>query len=477
MINVLDTTLREGELHPGIKFTHDNRMVIAEVLAKIGVPRIEFSMVYPSRGGRVKDINEAIDMVQGYGAIAVLQFRAFHEDLEMATKYHAYGAAPYLGISKAQSAKTGLGQEDSLERMVYSMLYLKDHGFEKYRRAVFEDSARFYTPHAEPEDTMEKYERYLTEVKNAGATVISVPDTIGLLNPQQAQNMMRKSRSILGYDVEIAGHFHNDYGLSLANSLAVITNGDDCRVDEIHCSIRGIGARNGITDLYELVANLEDNFEMSTGVQRSGFRDLYDLFSREMRMGYSSRESLAPNVSIESGGSHQKLLWITPRGSVPPGKLEHDIKEIKFEASDIMSKEVVSGLTKNYGLGNDAIQRIIKKIADWSVFRSRKASPPVVRDIIEGETNINLSYEEVRNVVSGGERGYLLVRLDPQYPAEKLVVELYEMKEVEKVNQTYGTCDMVIEAELYDENGKSTLHKIETKYKDIIENIESLIIE
>ncbi|MCJ7771440.1 hypothetical protein MUP37_07710, partial [Candidatus Bathyarchaeota archaeon] len=61
MVTILDTTLREGELQPGVYFTKESRIKIAEALAEIGTPRIEFPLVYPNRGGKIDDVKAAVD--------------------------------------------------------------------------------------------------------------------------------------------------------------------------------------------------------------------------------------------------------------------------------------------------------------------------------------------------------------------------------------------------------------------------------
>jgi len=119
--------LREGELHPGVLYTQDKRLAIAEALADIGVSRIEFPLVYPQRGGRIPDINDAIDLVQNIGATAILQFRAYRPDLELATKFNARGAGVFLAISEEQKAKIGnMTDNECLERLSESLLFLKD---------------------------------------------------------------------------------------------------------------------------------------------------------------------------------------------------------------------------------------------------------------------------------------------------------------------------------------------------------------
>jgi 2-isopropylmalate synthase len=478
MVTILDTTLREGELHPGILYTQDKRVAIAEALADIGVSRIEFPLVYPQRGGRIPDINEAIDLVQSIGATAILQFRAYRPDLELATKFNARGAGVFLAISEEQKAKIGnMTDNECLERLRDSLVFLKDHGF-VYRRAVLEDAGRYFTHLPSPKNTLERFKMYVKGVEEAGATVISVPDTSGLLTYEQAKELIRSARTAVTSDVEIAGHFHNDYGNSLGNALAVTAGEDSARVDEMHTSIGGIGARNGITDFYELVANLEDNFGVKTGIRREGLKHLYDFYKDVMRDHYTSRDCLAPQVAVEQAGTHQAQQIRDPGGYIPPLKLKNDIREIKFAASNIMSRHVMDEVMNEYDIGEDAIRAITNTIAERSVFISRLVSPPEVQDIIESVTGVRVPSEDVGKIVYGGkEHVYIHLNLRPQYPAREIIDELYTWPEVVRTDEVYGDIDIVVLAAIRDREGKYTVDKIRERFKDAILKTNTLTIE
>ena len=470
--------MREGELHPGILYTQDKRLAIAEALADIGVSRIEFPLVYPQRGGRIPDINDAIDLVQNIGATAILQFRAYRPDLELATKFNARGAGVFLAISEEQKAKIGnMTDNECLERLSESLLFLKDHGF-KYRRAVLEDAGRYFTQLTSPKNTLERFKLYVKSVEAAGATVISVPDTSGLLTHEQAKELIRSARTAVTSDVEIAGHFHNDYGNSLGNALAVTTGEENARVDEMHTSIGGIGARNGITDFYELVANLEDNFGIKTGIRRDGLKHLYDFYKDVMRDHYTSRDCLAPQVAVEQAGTHQAQQIRDPGGYIPPLKLKNDIREIKFAASNIMSRHVMDEVMSEYDIGEDAIRDITNTIAERSVFISRTVSPPEVQDIIESVTGVRVPSEDVAKIVYGGkEHVYIHLNVRPQYPAREIIDELYNWAEVVRTDEVYGDIDIVVLAAIRDRDGKYTVDKIRERFQDAILKTNTLTLE
>jgi len=94
----------------------------------------------------------------------------------------------------------------------------------------------------------------------------------------RVSDVIRRMKEIT--DLPLAVHFHNDYGNALANAIEAFRAG----VEEIHVSIYGLGARNGIVDHYELVLNLEDLYRVSTGEKREQLMALYKSF--EQLTGY-----------------------------------------------------------------------------------------------------------------------------------------------------------------------------------------------
>ncbi|KON29778.1 hypothetical protein AC480_02550, partial [miscellaneous Crenarchaeota group archaeon SMTZ1-55] len=337
---------------------------------------------------------------------------------------------------------------------------------------------RYFATCTSPLNTRERFERYLQSVAEAGATVISVPDTSGLLTSDQARALIRMTRATVHRGIEVAGHFHNDYGNALGNALAVTTGEVQARVDEIHTSIGGIGARNGITDLYELVANLEDNYGLPTGVRRAGLKPLYDGYKAIMRDRYTSRECLAPQVAVEQAGTHQAQQLRDPGGYIPPLKLKHDITAIQFAASSIMSRHVMDEVMGAYHLDEAAITAITNLIAERSVFRSRTISPPEVQDIIEAVTGVRVPSETVGRILySGREQVYIHINVRPQYPAREIIDELYTWPEVIRTDEVYGDIDIVVLAATRDHQGKYTVDKIRDRFKDAILHTNTLTIE
>lgn len=484
MVTILDTTLREGELQPGVYFTKETRLRVAEALAEVGTPRIEFPITYPNRGGRVEDIKAAVQRVQeNYSKTAILQFRAYRPDVELAQGYDAEGAALYMAPTSIhrKGKLHGMEQQKVIDTFVETLELARSLGF-TYRRAVLEDVSRFDTPQEDAkEDNLGFLSRLLRAVRGAGATVVSIPDTSGIL-PQNRCIPFIETVSKLT-DQPLACHFHNDYGNALANALQAATHP---RVEEIHVSILGLGTRNGITDHYEFVANLEDLLHQKSGEERGRLHWLYDTFSDATGIPVPWTHPLAPQCFVEKAGTHQSQVIQDPAGYIPRLKLLHDAQsEAKFEAGSLMSRHVVEhllslasqDLPEGFKPSPTMAAEITEAIAARSALRHREVSPWEVEDIIRSITGVEIPIEQIRRVIHGNDRVYILLKLRPQFPSNEFVEEVGGWKGVEQINEVYGDIDVILLTQRVDASGIELVDRLRNRFKDAILSTVTLPVE
>ena len=124
-IRILDSTLREGEQHPGVTFSNKQRIQIAWMLDYFGVDQIEISpVVSPDHKEATKTI-----IKQGLKADIVAHVRALKADVDVAIDCDATWMATYLGISEIHMKdKLRITREEALRRSVETVEYAKAHG-------------------------------------------------------------------------------------------------------------------------------------------------------------------------------------------------------------------------------------------------------------------------------------------------------------------------------------------------------------
>ena len=119
-ITILDSTLREGEQHPGVSFTVKQRIQIAWELDYFGVDQIEISpIISPDHVEATKTI-----IKQGLSADIVAHGRALKEDIDISRKCDASWVAAYLGISDIHLRdKLRISRDEALDRAVKTVEY------------------------------------------------------------------------------------------------------------------------------------------------------------------------------------------------------------------------------------------------------------------------------------------------------------------------------------------------------------------
>ena len=256
-ISILDSTLREGEQHPGISFTNKQRIQIAWLLDSFGVNQIEISPVVSH------DHFEATKTIikQGLGADILAHVRALKSDVEVAIDCNATWVATYMGISDIHLAtKLKISREEAKIRALEVADYIKSHGLKS--RFTMEDASR-----TDPQFLIEMCK----EMNSRGIERISIPDTVGIMRPQGMYNLVKMVRENIDTNVSsLDVHCHNDVGLALANALA----GCEAGANQIHTTIDGLGERTGIPSLAEAAVALTLIYRIPNDFRLHMLRDL-----------------------------------------------------------------------------------------------------------------------------------------------------------------------------------------------------------
>ncbi|MDE1843351.1 MAG: 2-isopropylmalate synthase [Thaumarchaeota archaeon] len=297
-IRILDSTLREGEQHPGVTFSNKQRIQIAWMLDYFGVDQIEISpVVSPDHKEATKTI-----IKQGLKADIVAHVRALKEDVDVALDCDATWMATYLGISEIHMKdKLRITREEALRRSVETVEYAKSHGLKM--RFTVEDGSR-----ADPEFLLQ----VCKEISDAGVDRISLPDTVGIMRPNGMYHFVKSIRDEI--DTALDVHCHNDIGLALANALA----GCDGGADQIHTTIDGIGERTGIPALAETAVALTYLYKSPNNFRLDMLMDLSRLIEQYTHIiPYDSKPIVGPTAYKHKAGTHLAAILRNPAAYEP----------------------------------------------------------------------------------------------------------------------------------------------------------------
>ena len=340
-IRVLDSTLREGEQHPGVSFTNKQRIQIAWMLDYFGVDQIEISpVVSPDHKEATKTI-----IKQGLRADIVSHGRALTEDIDVSLACDAKWVAAYLGISDVHlKDKLRITKEQALERAVKTVSYAKEHGL-KIRFTV-EDGSR-----ADPEFLI----TVCKAIQEAGVDRISLPDTVGIMRPIGMYNFVKSVRSVIDTPLDV--HVHNDIGFALANAFSACEAG----VDQIHTTIDGIGERTGIPSLAEVAVALTYLYKSPNDFRLDMLADLSRLIEQYTTIKpYDSKPIVGTSAYKHKAGTHLAAILKNPAAYEPiPPRVVGNHRTIVF--GELAGKTGAGYLMSLLGIKQDS--ETAKKVA------------------------------------------------------------------------------------------------------------------
>jgi 2-isopropylmalate synthase len=257
-VHIFDTTLRDGEQSPGISLNTQEKVEIAQQLARLGVDVIEagFPITSPGDFEAVEAIARNVE-----GPVICGLARTHKADIDA-----AWGAI-----------------KDSARPRIHTFISTSDIHIEHQLQSTREDVkgqaraavalAKSYTDEVEfsPMDATRADVEFTTEVcaiaVEEGAAVINIPDTVGYTTPEEYRRYFERLYELVPglRDVRLSVHCHDDLGLAVANSYAGVLAG----ARQVECAVNGIGERAGNCSLEEIVVLLRtrrDVHGLDTGV-------------------------------------------------------------------------------------------------------------------------------------------------------------------------------------------------------------------
>lgn len=276
-VSIYDNTLREGDQTPGCIMRTEEKLALAHDLDDLGVDFIEiFPAVSPDDAEALRELCKP--GVLKHAKMSAL-VRPDTGDLELANDCgckHIFLEGP--GNMDLAGAMLGVTDEDA-----YINMYVKTA-----QKAKEYGMGITACPWDIGKAPMALVEKWVKRLAAAGVDDIAYGDTFGFTMPWAVQYMVKKYREWAGPDVIISCHFHNDYGLATANTLAAVSAG----ASRVQVAMNNIGERAGNTPLDEVVVNLNLNMGVKTDIK------LEKLYSISRRIEKITRFPIARNKPI-----------------------------------------------------------------------------------------------------------------------------------------------------------------------------------
>jgi 2-isopropylmalate synthase len=295
---IFDTTLRDGEQSAGAALTAAEKLEIAKQLDRLGVDVIEAGFPISSKG----DL-EAVRLIARELRRPAICALAHAQPQAIDTAWEAIKDAEHPRIHVFLSSsdihllhQLRKGREESLQNSKDMVARAKGY---------VEDIE--FSPMDATRSDPEYIYQILEAVIDAGATTVNIPDTVGYTIPSEFCNLIdgifKHVPNI--HQAVVSVHCHNDLGLAVANSLAVLDHG----VRQIECTINGIGERAGNAALEEIVMALKtrkDLFKYTTEIDATQIHKTSHLVSELTGMPVQPNKAIVgANAFRHESGIHQ----------------------------------------------------------------------------------------------------------------------------------------------------------------------------
>ena len=420
-IEIMDTTLRDGEQTSGVSFSPSEKLTIAQLLlTEVHVDRIEIASARVSEGelAAVKAITKWAKANKLLHRVEVLTF----VDGEVSIQWMMDAGAKVMNLLT----------KGSLNHLIHQLRKKPEEHFAEVAEVIRLAGKKGLECNVYLEDwsngmrhSKEYVFQYLNFLKDQPVKRIMLPDTLGILTPSEVQTFV--TEIVQQYpDIHFDFHAHNDYDLGTANVLEGIRAG----AKGIHLTVNGMGERAGNAPLASAIAVINDFLpSVKTSVTEKslyGVSKLVETFSG-IRIP-ANKPVVGENVFTQTAGIHA----------------DGD-KKNRLYFSDLMPERF--GLQRKYALGKTSGKANIENnLQQLGIQLSDKDLKKVTQRIIElGDKKEMLTQADLPYIISD--------ILDSDRIAEKVVLENYVLTHSKDLNPS-ATLKISINGERYEEHAQ-----------------------
>jgi len=281
-VEILDTTLRDGEQTPGVAFTPEEKLQIAKALImRAKVDRLEIGSARVSEGERI-GVHNILLWAEKHSVLERMEILGFIDGGKSAQWIHEVGGKVINLLAKGSEKHCRIQlrstPENHYAKVVREIKLAHELGLtvnvylEDWSNGSKDDFGYVYN--------------FLKVLSDQPVARIMLPDTLGILAPDEVKLYLEwVFAAFPGLKVDF--HGHNDYGMVTANSIAAVKAG----VSGIHTTINGLGERTGNQPLPALTAAI------------------HDMTDRKIRVAEKQLLYLSSLVQTLSG---KRCAWNTP---------------------------------------------------------------------------------------------------------------------------------------------------------------------
>ena len=333
-VEILDSTLRDGEQTNGVSFLPHEKLIIARMLlGELNVDRIEVGSAGVSEGEK-----EAVAMICRYARqidrLDRVEVLGFVDDTKSVDWIDDCGCRTLNLLAKGslKHCRQQLGKtpEEHIADIRRTVDYARSKGI--VVNLYLEDWSNGM------KDSPKYVYQLMDSLVDSGIRRFMLPDTLGIMNPLQVIDYFRKMLKHYP-DTHFDFHAHNDYDLAVSNSLAAVYSG----ARGLHVTVNGLGERCGNAPLSSVQVILKDQFQAQTSI----VEDKLNAVSRVVE-SYSGI-AVAPNQPIIGDNVFTQVAGVHADGDKKDRLYQNDLVPERF------------GRRREYALGKTSGKANISK--------------------------------------------------------------------------------------------------------------------
>ncbi len=429
-VELMDTTLRDGEQTKGVSFTPAEKLNIAKMLLlEAKIDRIEIGSALVSEGE-----SEAVKAVCGWANEA-----GYLENIEVLGFIDGKKSVDW--VRNCGGNAINLLAKGSLKHLTLQLKKTENQHFQDIEKTVeyAKETGMIVNVYLEDwSNGMAKSQDYvfnlITHLISLNVERILLPDTLGVLMPKETEGFISNTVGSF-HGVHFDFHAHNDYGLATTNSLAALEGG----ARGIHVTVNGLGERTGNASLEEVVANINDHTDLNTKANEKALSNLSKMVEAFSGKRVSSNKPIiGESVFTQTAGIHADG---DAKGGLYQNRLipERFGREREYALGKLSGKASLEQNLNALGIDLTPEQEslVLKKIVelgDKKETLTREDLPYIIEDVLKrpAEQKINM----IKCSVSSGKG----------VTSKASFVLAFNGKEIEEEAEGYGGYDAFMNA-------------------------------
>ncbi|MBQ3690370.1 MAG: 2-isopropylmalate synthase [Bacteroidales bacterium] len=265
MVEILDTTLRDGEQTAGVSFNAHEKLAIArKLLDDINVDRIEVASARVS-SGELEAFKKICSWADNAGQIDRVEALGFIDN-----------GVSIDWIANAGGKVINLLSKGSLRHVTMQLKKSKEEHLDDIKRNIELAKNKGLEVNLYLEDwsngmiSSPDYVYYMLDgLQNMPIERFMLPDTLGILTPDKTEEFCKAIVSAYP-DKKFDFHAHNDYDMAVANVYAALKAG----ITGIHTTVNGLGERAGNAPLASVLGIMNDYLEVENNLNEHRITDI-----------------------------------------------------------------------------------------------------------------------------------------------------------------------------------------------------------